>query len=135
MPERELTGKVTLEATVSPSEDPEKVAEAMGNVLGVKVEASGESKSIRFESTDIGCLSHFREQLRDRHVRAAARRLLNRGREGNSVALMLNRQAATVGVVALCGTPSESPLGPVYLRIDSKRLEEIIDWLTAYEEG
>ena len=49
---------------------------------------------------------------------------------GIQAVLMLNKQAATVGIAALCDDPSESPLGPIVLRIRSQRIVEVIDWLT-----
>jgi predicted RNA binding protein with dsRBD fold (UPF0201 family) len=51
---------------------------------------------------------------------------------GDSTSLMLNRQAATVGTIALCGSPEESPLGPIYVTVESITLGAVIDWLTAY---
>ncbi len=136
MSQPEFLTKITLEATISPSEDPLKVAAAIGAVVGcepstVKLAA----RSARFHSQDPHVLSRFRDKLRDRHVRAAARRQLLVNSAGQSASMMLNRQAAAAGVVALCGTPGESPLGPIYVAIESERLGDAIDWLTAYEEG
>ena len=54
---------------------------------------------------------------------------------GRTTSVMLNRQAAAAGVVALCGTPEESPLGPIYLTIESEDVAKIVDWLAAYPEG
>ena len=132
----DLKVKVTAEAKVSPSEAPEKVAEAVMSVMGG---SPGELKRVggdlRYLSEDVKSLSHLKDQLRDRKVRSVARRLLTGTREGNRTYLMVNRQAALAGVVALCGSPEESPLGPIVIRIESGRLEELIDWLTAYEDG
>jgi predicted RNA binding protein with dsRBD fold (UPF0201 family) len=132
----DLEGRVTLEANVSPSEDQEKVAGAVRNIVPA---AAGQvetgSRFVRFASNDVMSLSHLRDQLRDRHVRAAARRLMLVGKEGNSTSLMLNRQAAAAGVVVVCGSPGESPLGPIYLSLESKKLDQLIDWLAAYETG
>jgi predicted RNA binding protein with dsRBD fold (UPF0201 family) len=132
----ELKVKVSLEARVSSSEDPAKVAEAVLNVVG---NSQGELKrgasEVRYVSEDASSLAHLRDQLRDRRVRAAARRLLTDARQGRMTELMLNRQAAAAGVVALCGSQDESPLGPIFLAIESDRLEEVIGWLTAYEGG
>ncbi len=128
--------KVTLEATLSPSEDPLKVATAISGIAGSEpstVELLPDTA--RFKSRDLRTLSRIRDKLRDRHVRAAARRQLLVSSAGRSASLMLNRQAAAAGVVALCGTPAESPLGPIYVAIESERLGDAIDWLTAYEEG
>ena len=88
--------------------------------------------SVVIVTEDPAALSSIRDQLRDRHVRSAARRQLLLNLKGTSTSLMLNRQAATAGLVALCGTPEESPLGPIYLRIESGELDAVIDWLTAY---
>jgi len=80
----------------------------------------------------LNCLRKIHDQLRDRHVRAAANRLLLRMRDGRRVTVLLNRQAATTGVVALCTSATESPLGPLVLEIESDTPERVVDWLTAY---
>jgi hypothetical protein len=125
--------RVILEAEISPSEDPAKVSQALGNVVGG---GSGEilsgSTSARLATGDFKALTHIRDQLRDRHIRAAARRQMQLNAQGNSTSLMLNRQAATVGIIVLCGSPEESPLGPIYMTIESETLEAVIDWLSAY---
>ena len=89
--------------------------------------------SIRLELRGMGALHRLQEQLRDRRVRAAARRVLVRERKIETVTFMLNRQALTAGVLVVCGAPEESPLGPVYVTIESKELDKVIDWLTTYD--
>ena len=132
--EPDFRARVTLEATISPSEDPEKVLAAVRNVTGGTPGRSAEAGgSVKVSYEGVRCLDRLRGQLRDRRVRSATRRLLLNSRSGNTVTLMLNRQAATVGVLAVCGSPDESPLGPIYLTITSPELSELIDWLTAYE--
>jgi uncharacterized protein len=133
MSHHNLKARLILEATVSPSEDPQKVAAALGNVVGVGTDAvSVGNGSARLVVGETKALEHVRDQLRDRHIRSAARRQLLINGSGVSTSLMLNRQAAAAGVVAVCGTPEESPLGPIYLTLSSNRLTEAIDWLTAY---
>jgi uncharacterized protein len=131
--EPDLHARVTIEATISPSEDPEKVLAAVKNVAegtpGGSIEVGGSAK-ISYDG--IRCLDRLKGQLRDRHVRSAARRLLLTSKDGKTVTLMLNRQAASVGVLAVCGDPDESPLGPIYLSIRSSKIDEVIEWLTAY---
>lgn len=136
MSQTEFRVKVILEATVSPSEDREKVAEALRNLVpGAQAVEARTSAGTSLVAEGQRALTFMRDQLRDRHVRAAARRQLLTGKKGNAASLMLNRQAAAVRVVALCGAPEESPLGPVYFTLESDRLDEAVDWLTAYAEG
>jgi uncharacterized protein len=125
--------KITLEARISPSEDPVKVSKALGKVAGSEpqdVLAGPSSASVTTD--DLRALTRIRDQLRDRHIRSAARKQMLLNKQGRLTTLMLNRQAATVGVLALCGSPDESPLGPIYMSIESDALESVIDWLTAY---
>lgn len=129
----DFKANLVLEATVSPSEDPERVSTAIRKVLGDAVcDASVSSRSARLSTEDPRALVHIRDQLRDRHVRAAARRQMLLNSSGRTASLMLNRQAAAAGVVALCGSPKESPLGPIYLTLRSEKIASAIDWLTAY---
>jgi len=129
----EPKAKLALKATVSPSEDAAKVLQAMKNVLGdAQCEVATDSRSARLSTEDPRAMVHIRDQLRDRHVRSAARRQMLLKSSGHSTALMLNRQAATAGVVAICGGPDESPLGPIYLTLESENIDATVDWLTAY---
>ena len=134
LPDFEFT--VTVDASVSPSEDPKKVKEAAANlVLGSKYELREVEASVRLTTQDPRALWRLHEQLRDRHVRGAARRLLLRGTEGNISTLLINRQAASAGIIVLCNSEPESPLGPLFMRIASEQLDQIIQWLTVYGEG
>jgi predicted RNA binding protein with dsRBD fold (UPF0201 family) len=56
--------------------------------------------------------------------------LSNRGKGSDETTLLLNKQAATVSIAALCDDPGESPLGPIVLRIRSKDLDAVVNWLT-----
>jgi len=127
-----LSAKLVLEAKVSPSEDPAKVLQAMKNIVGeAQCDVATDSHSERLATEDPRALVRIRDQLRDRHVRAAARKQMLLKNLGRSTSLMLNRQAATAGVVALCGSPEESPLGPIYLTLETEEVDAVIDWLTA----
>lgn len=133
MSQPEFEANLILEATLSPSEDPGKVSQAMKNVLGeVRCDEHTGPGSATLTTEDPRALIHIRDQLRDRHVRSAAKRQMLLNSSESSTSLMLNRQAAAAGVIALCGSPEESPLGPIYVRVHSKRIEAVIDWLTAY---
>jgi predicted RNA binding protein with dsRBD fold (UPF0201 family) len=90
------------------------------------------SDSIRLRSASSRCLRRLHDQLRDRHVRDAARRLMLASLEGNVLPLKLNRQAAAAGVLALCSNAVESPLGPLNLEIETETPQLLIDWLTAH---
>jgi len=129
----DFAARLVLEAAMSPSEDPAKVAQAMQRVVGdVIVEVTPGSRSVNLCTEDPRALVALRDQLRDRRVRSAARRQMLLNAAGRSTSLLLNRQAAAAGVVAICGSPAESPLGPIHLTIESDKLEAVLDWLTAY---
>jgi predicted RNA binding protein with dsRBD fold (UPF0201 family) len=131
-----FSAMITLKATISPSEDPAKVVGALEKVTGQTIDVVTSGPRVAKLVTDrANTLIRIRDQLRDRHVRSAARRRLLLNREDNSTSLMLNRQAATTGVLAICGSPEESSLGPIYLTIESEKLDAVIDWLTSYSDG
>ncbi len=136
MEKRPTNVRVLLSGPVSPSEDQSKVLAAAKNVLGdcqFRVELKPDNVEITSDS--VKCLQKLHDQLRDRRVRDAARRLLIRAREGNKFSLMLNRQAAFSGTLSLCGNAEESPLGPLYLAMESDQSDLLLDWLTAYHDS
>lgn len=123
---------IVVEAQVKYTESSEKVAAAITKLFGTRGELRVEEDRVMFLSSSIESLQQLKDQFRDRQVRAAARRLLLSGSEGtNQVILLLNKQAATVGIAALCDDPRESPLGPIVLRINSQNVGEVIEWLTS----
>ncbi|MBI3859434.1 MAG: hypothetical protein HY296_04245 [Thaumarchaeota archaeon] len=127
---------VRFEAAVSASEDVDKVVKAMRSVLGGTVVSTEETmRLVRMRSDELASLSIVHDQLRDRHVRGAARRLMLTAMMGDSTTIMLNRQAAAVGIVALCNSERESPLGPLLLTVSSRKIEEVIDWLAGQVSG
>ena len=124
---------ISLHAAVSPSEDPAKVLAAARNLLGpCAYEVEEGEGMVALRSKELTCLQKIHDQLRDRHVRAAANRLLLRMRDGRRVTMLLNRQAATAGVVALCTSAIESPLGPITVEIETDTPDRLIEWLSAY---
>ena len=133
MAQPEFRAKLFLEAKISPSEDPSKVIQAMKNLVGeVQYDAAVGPGSAGLETDDPRALIRIRDQLRDRHVRSAARKQMIVNRSESRTSLMFNRQAASAGVVALCGSPEESPLGPICVTIESEKVDAVADWLTAY---
>ncbi len=136
MPLAEFKAKIVLEATVSPSEDPAKVAAALKNVVGdVEAQSGVGNSSVWLATVDPRAFVRIRDQFRDRHVRSAARRQMVLNMHGKSTSLMLNRQAAAAEVVAICGSPQESPLGPIHMKVESDRLEAVIEWLAAMPDS
>ena len=125
--------EIVLRADVAITEDPKKVLLAAQNVLGdcgIRFEESPDS--IVLHASDKACLQKVHDQLRDRHVRDAARRLMLKSLEGEKLTLLLNRQAAFAGIIAVVSSAEESPLGPLVLEIVSKDPQAMIDWLTYY---
>jgi predicted RNA binding protein with dsRBD fold (UPF0201 family) len=132
-----LEVEIVAEAEIKKTESKEKVAKAVQNLFGDKGELRIENDRVMLVSSDLEALRYLKDQFRDRRVRASARRLLFKNQEEGSLQtyLMLNKQAATVGIGALCDDPRESALGPIILRIRSNELQKVIDWLTFGYEG
>jgi predicted RNA binding protein with dsRBD fold (UPF0201 family) len=128
-----------VEAQVKRSESMEKVRDAILNLFPRGGEIRQDRGMVQFVSTSLDSLQRLKDQLRDRRVRAVARRLLQTNKHGEystETLLLLNKQAATVGIAALCEQPDESPLGPIIVRIRSSALDRVIDWLTeGYESS
>ncbi len=128
------SARLVLRAEISPSEDPEKVLQAARNVLGeCDYSIQKSDSSIVLRSSGLRCLQKVHDQLRDRHVRDAARRILLRNAEDGTLHILFNRQAAFVGVIATVSTAEESPLGPLVLELATRDPQGVIDWLTLYQ--
>jgi predicted RNA binding protein with dsRBD fold (UPF0201 family) len=124
---------VFVETQIKRTESKDKVAAAVRNLFREHGDFRIEEDRVQFTSSNLESLRFIKEQFRDRQVRAAARRLLLSNSQGSNenTHLLLNKQAATVSIAALCDDPSESALGPIVLRIRSPLLHQVIDWLVA----
>ena len=69
------------------------------------------------------------EGIRKRKILDTVRDMLMRQR-GDELLLLLHKQAAYVGVVSVVEEEHESPMGPIVIRIRSKSIQKIIDWLS-----
>jgi hypothetical protein len=123
---------VQVEAEVNPTEDLDKVKQAVENIFGsLKLE----QKSLRRgsllvgQSKDVESLSKFGNLLRRERIRDAARGVLFQGLKGKTITFYLNKQVAYAGHVSFCEPTAESPLGPIKVKIKSGNPRKLIDWL------
>jgi len=125
--------KLIIEAVVHPTEDEEKVSEAIRNMFGDirlrKVQLNSECL-LRFEQEDLKALTALKRELEREHIRDAARALLLRNIEANHLAFGLNKQAAYAGHISFY-SPGESALGPINIRIRTDDPKKAVEWLTA----
>ncbi len=118
--------RLQVEVEVKPTEDKEKVEEAVKKLFPTLELSQNENsivgKSIRAESLD-----RLHQLLRKQAIRDSARSMMLRGRRGNVVQFMLNKQVALVGKVSFTG--GESPLGPIVVTLEAPDIERLIDYL------
>jgi len=127
----DLEVEVRVEAEVYPTEDPEKVLEAVKKIfpeidfnvkwLAAVVEGVGEGLKV---------LENLKRLIRERRIRASARRILKSSISGDRLIFNLNKQAAYAGKVSFTEPYLESPLPPIRVEIRSNDLEGVIEWLT-----
>jgi len=125
--------RVVVEVEVRPSEDKDKVLQAMLNFFDferISEEKVGISLVIIGESSTLRSLMRFHRALRDEKILDSARKYLYKGINGNSISFMLNKQAAAVRRISFVDSENESPLGPIKVRIEYKDPQTVIDWLT-----
>jgi predicted RNA binding protein with dsRBD fold (UPF0201 family) len=62
------------------------------------------------------------------------RRMLLYNKVADTTYFLLNKQAASAGVVVVIEDVKESPLGPISITIDCEELDALICWLAPAEE-
>jgi len=126
-----ITSKIELkvEAAVNPSEDAQKVTEAIVNLITrCSPEVSYRNRVMgRADGSD--SLAILYEQVRSRSAMGVLRRMLLDNRAGDSTWFLLNKQAATAGIAAVIEEEQESPLGPIRVTISCEELDALVDWL------
>ncbi|MEM3346525.1 MAG: RNA-binding domain-containing protein [Desulfurococcaceae archaeon] len=129
---------VTVEAEVRPTEDPEKVKKAVLAVVNpesIEVEELGEGyRVLRARSTRLESLEPLRNMARAQEAEPALRSYLVKYRYGNTITILLHKQAAYAGKMSLVDSDKESPLGPIRLTIEgtNEELNNAIEYLTSF---
>jgi hypothetical protein len=115
-----------VEAEVSPTEDPAKVEAAIKNIFPT-LQLDRVRNSLVGESAEVESLDRLHQLLRLQRILDSARSVMRRGRQGNIVKFMLNKQVATVRKVNF--TDDESPLGQIVVTLEAPDPERLIDYL------
>jgi len=121
-----------VSAEVRPTEDPDKVEEAIKNVFSpsdVRLIYQKKSKLMIAVGTSYDSLERLRELLRRERILDAAHRILRASIRGeNKLVFHLNKQAAYAGHLSF-SDPGESPMGPITFEIECDDIRGMIDWL------
>lgn len=124
----QITCKIEAYAAVNPSEDPEKVRQAISHVL-LDMNYKYENGSIKASSNDLQSLSKIYDTIKSRKSTKTYRRQMRYNLQEDTTWFYLNKQAAFVDMIALCEEAEESPLGPIKILLHSQNIERIMEWL------
>ena len=124
----EIACKIEAYSAVNPSEDPEKVRQAISHVL-LDMNYKHESGSIKASSNNLQSLCKIYDTIKSRKSTRTYRRQMRYNLQGDTTWFYLNKQAAFVDVIALCQEAEESPLGPIKILLHSKNIEKVMEWL------
>lgn len=121
--------KVSLRAVIYPTENSEKVSEAVKNIfpdLRLEVEKREGYSIIKGKAEGRKALEKLYKMLRKEKILDTARNTLMRTKQENKVFFTINKQAAYVGRLNLS---AESPLGAIEVEIEDGNIDAFIDWL------
>lgn len=123
---------IRVEAEVNPTEELEKVQTAVENMFGpldfeVKEKTWGQLLTARI--TGIQGLTKLSNLLKREQILTAARKVLRKSIDNNSLTFYLNKQVAFAGHVSFCQQSGESPLGPITVKIDCEDPKKLVNWL------
>lgn len=123
--------RIRVSAKINPSEDPQKVRQAVLQVVPDSTIRAAGSSHVNAESSSLRSLEHICQAIHARQSRGTYRRCLLGNAQNGSTWFYLNKQAALAGKVAICEAASESPLGPITVTITSPGIDAVTDWLLA----
>lgn len=113
--------KVLLSVPVYPSEDPDRVMEA---VMRIFPDAVLERNDRGIDGT-AGTLQHFGEQIRRQKILDTARSTMLKGQRENSTVFRLNKQVALVGKISF--TEERTVLGSIKVIVEDDDILQLIE--------
>ena len=119
---------INIICELNPSEDSNKVKKAITNILG-DVNIITNDRELKAITSNLESLQKIHDSIHSHQSKNAYRRQLNQNLNFDSSWFYLNKQAAFANSVALCSETEESPLGPIKIILNSKKIDQVIDWL------
>jgi len=123
---------VRIEVEVNPTEDLERVKQAVENIFGeVTLKAKSRTWGQLLVSKTHGTegLTKLSNLLKREQILAAARKVFRNGMNENSITFYLNKQVAYTGHISFSQQTAESPLGPINVQIRYSNPRKLINWL------
>jgi len=123
---------VHVEVEVNPTEDLEKIKQAVENIFGAvtfKVKSRTWGRLLIAETRGTGGLTKLYNMLSRERIRAAARKVFLSGMDEKLVTFYLNKQVAYAGHISFSQKTAESPLGPINVQIRCDNPRELIEWI------
>jgi hypothetical protein len=118
--------RLHVEVEVRATESEEKVRTAVKNIFPTLELQLIEGRLVG-ESTEVHTLTRFHQLLRRQMILDATRSVMFGGKRGNTLRIMLNKQAAFIGKISF--TDGESPLGPIVVVLEAADIGRLIDYL------
>ncbi len=118
-----------VNARVNVSESPTKVVNAVTSIISRCSPELKYGNQVIGRSVHTNSLEIIYEQIRSRSAQNVFRRILIGNSNKNTTWFFLNKQAASVGVVAIIENEQESPLGPIRVTLNCEDLDTLIGWL------
>ena len=122
-----------VEAHVNPTEDLDKVKQAVENIFGsldFEVKFGTWGRLLESETNNHESLIKLANLIRRERIVSAARKVFFNGLDDNSITFYLNKQVAYAGHISFSQQTAESPLGPIKVYIHCKDPRKLIRWLT-----
>jgi predicted RNA binding protein with dsRBD fold (UPF0201 family) len=124
--------QVNIEAQINPTEEPEKVKQAVENVFGpvdFKLKPKTWGQLLTAQTTGTEGLTKLSNLIKRAQIIAAARKVLRSSASESSITFYLNKQVAYAGHISFSQQTAESPLGPIKVEIKCDNPRKLIDWI------
>ena len=112
---------VKISCPVFPSEDPDKVKEAITKIFP---DAEFSENDDGYECT-APSLDHFSKQIRKQKILDTTRSVMIRGKRGDRTRFFLNKQVAFVGKISFC--EEKTILGTIKVLVIDEDIDALID--------
>ena len=124
--------EVLVETEINPTEDLEKVKKAIENIIynaEFEIKEEKDKSVLIAKAYGLNSLVKLQNLFKTERIRDAARAVLLRGLNEETITFYLNKQVAYVKHISFSEPAAESPLGPIKIQIRCSNPKNVIDWL------